>query len=325
MDQPTASTRPVGVLVMEYGEPTTIDEVEPYLRGHFGGQTPPADYVAFLCERCRRVWGADQGVSGAQEVFTALADQFAQPGDIPIRAVFGARYWHPYIEVALADLAREGIEDVVILPLSPFGSHMALRDYQHALERVRAATPAAPRMHMIEGWPNLPGFTATVTANAHAALARFPAAVRDQVVGLFIAHSVAESARKPEDDYRRQLAASGAQLATALGLPHWLSAYYSAEGPGQWLGPDVLEAIDQLHQAGARHILAVPISATYDNVELGYELDVRMAEHAASLGIAYERAAVPNAAPAMIADLAALVAATARAALAAPGEEPRLA
>ncbi len=318
MDQPATATRPVGVLVMEYGEPTMIDEVEPYLRGHFGGQTPPADYVAFLCERCRRVWGADQGVSGAQQIFIALAAEFAQPGEFAYRAVFGARYWHPYIEAALADLGREGIEDVVILPLSPFGSHMALRDYQHALERVQATAPTSPRMHLIEGWPELPGFTATVTANAQAALARFPTAVRDQVVGLFIAHSVAESARKPEDAYRQQVAASGAQLATALGLADWRSAYYSAEGPGQWLGPDVLEAIDQLHRDGVRQILAVPISATYDNVELGYELDVRMAERAAALGIAYERAAVPNAAPAMIADLTALVAAAARTALAAP-------
>ncbi|NTU84631.1 MAG: ferrochelatase, partial [Chloroflexales bacterium] len=286
MDQPVTTTRPVGVLVMEYGEPTTIDEVEPYLRGHFGGQAPPADYVAFLCERCRRVWGADEGVSGAQLIFTALAAELAQPGEIAYRAVFGARYWHPYIEVALAELGREAVEDVVVLPLSPFASHMAMRDYQHALERARAAAPSSPRLHLIEGWPELPGFAATVTANAQAALARFPAAARDQVAGLFIAHSVAESARKPEDAYRQQLEASGSRLAATLGLPSWRSAFYSAEGPGQWLGPDVLEAIDQLHQAGARQILAVPISATYDNVELDYELDVRMAERAAALGIA---------------------------------------
>ncbi|MEI8307770.1 MAG: ferrochelatase [Chloroflexales bacterium] len=311
MDQPATNAHPVGVLVMEYGEPATIDEVEPYLRGHFGGQTPPADYVAFLCERCRRVWGGDHGVSGAPQIFAALAAQLAEPGEITYRTVFGARYWHPYIEAALAELSGEGITNVVILPLSPFGSHMALRDYQHALERVRAANPAAPRMHLIESWPELPGFTATVTANAQVALARFPADVHDQVVGLFIAHSVAESARKPEDAYRQQIASSGAQLAAALGLSFWHSAYYSAEGPGQWLGPDVIEAIDQMHQAGVRHILAVPISATYDNVELGYELDVRMAERAAALGIAYERAAEPNAAPAMIADLKALVAETA--------------
>ncbi len=303
---------------MEYGEPSTIDEVEPYVRGHFGGQAPPADYVAFLCERCRRVWGADQGVSGAQLIFTALADELARPAEIAYRAVFGARYWHPYIEVALAELAREEIRDVVILPLSPFASHMALRDYQHALERARAAAPAAPRLHLIEGWPELPGFVAAVTANARAALARFPAEGRAQVAGLFIAHSVAESARKPEEAYRQQLAASGARLAADLGLASWRSAFYSAEGPGQWLGPDVLEAIDQLHQEGARQILAVPVSATYDNVELGYELDVRMAERAAALGIAYERAAVPNAAPAMIADLVSLVATAARTARAAP-------
>ncbi|NTV63241.1 MAG: ferrochelatase [Oscillochloris sp.] len=311
MDQLTPPTRPVGVLVMEYGEPATIEEVEPYLRGHFGGQTPPADYVAFLCERCRRVWGADQGISGAQAVFTALAALLAE-SEVGYRVVFGARYWHPYIDAALAELASEQIADVVILPLSPFGSHMALRDYQSAMERARAALPNPPRMHLIEGWADLPGFTATVTENAQAALERFPAESRGEVVGLFIAHSVAESARKPEDAYRQLMEESGTQLASALGLSSWRSAYYSAEGPGQWLGPDVLEAIDQLHQAGARQILAVPISATYDNVELNYELDVRMADHATALGIAYERAGAPNAAPAMIVGLRDLIIASAQ-------------
>ena len=315
MDQSITTPRPVGVLVLEYGEPTTLAEVEPYLRGHFGGQTPPVEYVASLSERCQRVWGADHGVSGAQPIFTALAATLAQPSDLTYRVVFGARYWHPFIEVALTELARETIEDVVVLPLSPFTSQMALHNYQHALEQARAAIPHAPRLHLIEGWSELSGFTATVTANAQAALTRFPAAERDQVVGLFIVHSVAESARKPEDGYRQQIATNGTQLAAALGLANWHSAFYSAEGPGQWLGPDVLEALDQLHQTGVRQVLVVPISATYDNVELSYELDVRIAEHAAALGLTYERAAVPNAAPAMITDLATLVATSAHTAL----------
>lgn len=321
MDQPTTATRPVGILVIEYGEPATIDEVEPFVRGHFGGQDPPADYVEFLSMCCRRIWGADHGTTGAPLIFTALADELAQPGDVAYRTIMGARYWHPSISDALAELGREAIEDVVVLPLGPLTSHMALRSYRHALEQARAASPIAQRLHLIESWPDLPGFVAAVTANAQAALERFPAAERDQVVGLFIAHSVAESANKPEDDYRQLLASSGARIAASLGLKSWRNAYYSAEGPGQWLGPDVLEAIDQMHQEGVRQILAVPIGATYDNVEMNYELDVRMAEHAAALGITYERSAVPNAAPAMIVDLAALVDATARAALAAPGVE----
>ena len=98
------------------------------------------------------------------------------------------------------------------------------------------------------------------------------------------------------------------RLVATLGCAAGYLAYYSAEGPGQWLGPDVLVALEHIADAGYRQVLAVPINTVYDNVEVCYELDVRMAERAKALGLEYARSAIPNAAPALIADLATLVA-----------------
>ena len=46
-----------GVLLMAYGTPRSLDEVEPYYRDIRGGQTPSPEAVAALTERYRSVGG----------------------------------------------------------------------------------------------------------------------------------------------------------------------------------------------------------------------------------------------------------------------------
>ncbi|MCG8346967.1 MAG: ferrochelatase [Chloroflexales bacterium] len=296
---------PIGVLLMEYGEPATLDDVEPFLSLHYGGRTPPPESVDYLRERCRRVWGGERGNSPVPAMRSALAEELARRAGERYCVMAGARYWHPYVDDVLPQLAMS-CQEILVLPLSPHASHMGLRDYHHALDRSLARCATPPHLTLIEQWADLPGLLATVAANTQAALERFPAAQRNEVSAVFCAHSVAESARKPETAYREQLEASSAAVAAMAGLQSWRLAFYSAEGPGQWLGPDVVDCLDLLHAEGVSAALYVPFGV-YDNVELRYEMDVRVAERAAELGIMFQYAAQPNAASALIAGLADVV------------------
>ncbi|MFQ3634049.1 ferrochelatase [Roseiflexus sp.] len=297
-----------GVLVMEYGEPETLDDIEPYLTAHYHGHSPsPAD-IAFLRERCQRVWSGDSGSSAARRVVAALVEELAQRYGSRFQVVLGARHWHPTVADALAHLVRLGMRDVIVLPLSPIVSHMGLRSYRDTLDQAQATLEQSIHLHLIESWPDLPGYLSAMTTNAIIALDRLAGNERHNVALLAIAHSVAESARKPETDYQWRLRQTMQRLVATLGCAGGYLAYYSAEGPGQRLGPDVLAALEEIAHAGFQQVLAVPINTVYDNVEVCYELDVRMAERAKALGLKYARSAIPNAAPALIADLATLIA-----------------
>ncbi len=298
----------IGVLVMEYGEPTTLAEIVPYLTAHYHGHPPSPEDIAFMRERCLRVWSGDGGSSAARRLAAALADELMHRYGNRFQVALGARRWHPSVADALAHLVRMGVQQVVVLPLSPVASHMSLRSYQETLDRAHASLDQPVRVHLIPEWPELPGYVSALTTNAAITLERLAGSERHWVALLAIAHSVAESARKPETDYQWRLRRMMQRLVAALGCAGGYLAYYSAEGPGQWLGPDVLVALEEIARAGFGHVLAVPINSVYDNVEVCYELDVRMAERAAALGLKYARSAIPNAAPALIADLATLVA-----------------
>jgi ferrochelatase len=307
MEAPYREHEPIGVILMEYGEPATLDEVAPYLRAHAGGHEPVLEDVNYLAERCRRVWGDEQGESAAGRIASALEDELTQRHGDCYRVARGARHWQPSVSAALADLVRLGMRRAIILPLSPYASVMSLRDYQRAIEQAQTALDRSVELQLIVDWPDLVGWRTTLTAHAQMAFARL---VRDdcQANGvLFLAHSVAESVRKPETAYRERLNQDARQLAETLGCARWRLAYYGAEGPGQWLGPDGLEALEDLAREGARQLLTAPLATVYDNVEVCYELDVRLAGRAAELGLAYCRAAIPNEAPALVADLATLI------------------
>ena len=48
---------PIGVLLMAYGTPDSLDDVEPYYTDIRGGKRPPEDKIEDLRERYRRVGG----------------------------------------------------------------------------------------------------------------------------------------------------------------------------------------------------------------------------------------------------------------------------
>ena len=50
-------TQPIGVLLMAYGTPRTLDEVEPYYTDVRGGRPPTPALLEELRERYRRVGG----------------------------------------------------------------------------------------------------------------------------------------------------------------------------------------------------------------------------------------------------------------------------
>lgn len=302
---------PVGLLLMEYGEPTSLDEVAPYLTGHYGGRTPPPEDIAYLRERFLRVWGDTPPIPAPRRIAAALATVLRQRHGTRYRVALGARYWTPTITAAMGTLVAEGVQTIIALPLSPHASQVGLRDYRRALEQAHEQHPQLRTLTMIEQWHTSAGFLEAYTRQTQAALAGFAPDEQADLVAVFFAHSVPESSRKPEDRYREQLQASSATVVEHTGLRSWRLAFHSAEPMGQWAGPDVVAILDDLHAEGVRRVLYVPIGTVYENVELLYAIDVLAAQRAAELGMQIRRAALPNEDPALIGGLVELVEATA--------------
>ncbi len=305
-------TKPIGVLVMAYGGPNSLDEVEPYLLDVRGHRPTPAHIV----EEVKSRYAAIGGRSPILEKTTAQARalEAALGGNGHFTAVVGMRHWQPRIAVGLASLARAGIERVVGLVMAPHYSRMSIELYFTQADAARGALTVAP----VREWHLLPGFLVALEDRIAEALDRFPEAQRDTVPLLFTAHSLPQRILESGDPYPAQLAATVAAVVArrgerGRGRMHRFAYQSAGRTADSWLGPDAGTVLEELAASGHRTVLVVPVGFTCEHVEVLYDVDLELRRRACGLGVHLERIAMVNDHPAMIDGLAVLVRRTAAA------------
>jgi ferrochelatase len=294
----------IGLLVMAYGGPESLDDVEPYLRDVRGYRDTPADLVAEVRQRYAKIGGRSPILERTTAQALALESALRDGPGVTFEPVVGMRHWHPYIGDALARLAERGVTRAVGLVMSPHYSRLSIGAYYREIEEARSGVTVQP----IESWFRLPGYLDAVADRIRTALARYPEAERDEVRLLFTAHSLPHRILEWNDPYPRHLEESVRGVMARVGERPHRFAYQSAGMTREpWLGPDVESVVDELADAGARHVLVVPIGFVCEHVEVLFDVDLELREHAGRRGVRLDRIEMLNDHPAMITGLAALV------------------
>ena len=290
----------IGVLVMAYGGPDKLEDVEPYLLDVRGGRPTSPAAIAEVRERYREIGGRSPILERTQAQATALQAALGEP----FRVRIGMRHWHPYIKDALVEMASAGIERAVGLVMAPHYSRMSIGVYYQKVDQAQSPL----EMRRIEQWHLLPGYLDALTANVRAAMAKFPAAVQADVPIVFTAHSLPQRILTWDDPYPAQLRATVEAVMQRLGArPHDFAYQSAAMTPDPWLGPDVGQVVDKLAGHGHRHVLIAPIGFVCEHVEILYDIDVALQRQARGLFVHVERTEMLNTAPSMIEGLAGLV------------------
>ncbi len=300
----------IGVLVMAYGGPNTIDEVEPYLMDVRGHRPTAPEIVHEVRERYREIGGRSPILERTSAQAAAL-EAALNTGETCFKAFVGMRHWHPYIREALDWMQSQRIERAVGLVMAPHYSRMSIEAYFKKIEEAGSPLEIA----RIDDWHLLPGYLDALAERVRAALQRFPEEVRADVPVIFTAHSLPQKILEWGDPYPIQLRATVAALMKSLGgQPHAFAYQSAAMTPDPWLGPDVSSLIERFAAEGQRHVLICPIGFVCEHVEILYDIDIVYKKQAKSLGMQLERIDMLNDAPEMISGLAGLVRRTAQAA-----------
>jgi ferrochelatase len=291
---------PFGVLLVAYGAPSTVDDVEPYLLDVRGGRPTSHEMVAAFQQRYQAIGGRSPLLERTKEQAAALAR--AMGSNVPVYV--GMRHWHPYIRDVFRQIHADRVTRVVALALAPHFSTMSIGAYAQRIEEARGDIATT----MVRQWFDHPGFLDAVAERVREGLHRFPAGVRDDVPVLFTAHSLPERILADGDPYEAQLRASVAGVLARIGpRPHRFAYQSAGQAGGPWLGPDAADVIASLAQADSHHVLVCPIGFVSDHLEVLYDVDIEYQQLAAASGIQLERTASLNASPLLIEALAALV------------------
>lgn len=290
----------IGVLLMAYGGPNNLDEVEPYLLDVRGFRPTSAEIIHEVRERYREIGGRSPILAQTRAQAAALEAALGQE----FRVLVGMRHWHPYIKDSLTEMRAAGIEKIVGLVMAPHYSRMSIGAYYKKVDESAETLAIAP----IERWHLLPGYLDALAGRVRAALERFPAEVRAEVPVIFTAHSLPERIREWNDPYPDELNATVAAVMERLGSqPHTFAFQSAAVSNEPWLGPDAGEVIERFAAEGRKHILLAPIGFVCEHVEVLYDVDIVFKQQAQALGVQLERIEMLNTAPQMIDGLAKLV------------------
>ncbi len=288
------------VVLMAYGTPRTPADILPYYTDIRGGRPPTSEQLANLIARYEAIGGISPlalRTETQRQVLQAALDQ-ADHGRYHV--VLGLKHAAPFIEQSVDELAADGFRRIVGLVLAPHYSAFSIGQYLARL----AAAGARHQMAVkgVDSWAVEPAFIEFIATDLRSTLATLPAETRV----LFTAHSLPERILAAGDPYPSQLQATAECVAAALSLDNWGLAWQSAgRTPEPWLGPDILQVIDELAMDGhTRAVLVSAVGFVADHLEVLYDLDIEACRRAHEHGLGFARTACVNADAAVMGALA---------------------
>lgn len=290
------------VLLMAYGSPDSLDQVEAYYTDIRRGNPPPSHLLEELLGRYRAIGGGSPLSRIVERQRAALESELARRGS-PIPVYAGMRHIAPRIGTIVERMASEGVTAFTAIALAPQRSSNAA-GYRRAVDAALAELgTSAPAVAFVDSWHDEPRFVealATVTGEAIARLER-PADARV----MFTAHSLPARVVAEGDAYPDELARTARLVADRLGIGSYAFAFQSAGRTDEpWLGPEILAEIRRLAGEGVRELVVSPVGFVAEHLEVLYDIDIEAQAVARPLGIRLERARSLNDDPVFIAGLA---------------------
>lgn len=299
----------VGVLVMSYGTPEDMDQVEAYYTHIRGGRPPSAEQLQELKDRYEAIGGVFPLRKNTNAQVQALEEKLqSSVTGVHFKCYQGLKHAAPFIEDGVRQMAADGIQEAVGLVLAPHYSRMSVGSY---IQRAReTAEELGLSMSFIESYHLHPSLIQALVERAKETLARFDRDVQEDVRFIFTAHSLPEKIVEMKDPYPQQLLETSQTIMEQSGLPNkWQFAWQSAgQTPMPWLGPDILDVLKQIHaEENVRHVIISPIGFVSDHLEVLYDIDIECQAVARQLGMHLERTRSLNTDPLYINTLADVV------------------
>ncbi len=288
------------VLLMGYGSPNRLEDVEAYFTDIRGGRTPSREAIEELTARYRRVGVPTPLLAVSRELGRELERLLnMDPPDDQIYTVhLGMKHWMPRIATAIEEIVDSGADRLIAIVLAPHYSKISTGGYRRQVDAALAAarTSAPPSLDFVESWHELDGYLQAVANNVRLVRAEF--SNPEEVVVVFTAHSLPARILDEGDPYQEQLLRTSELVAERAGVEQWRFSYQSQSHSGEpWLGPDLVDTIEELAAHGHRAILVTSVGFIADHLEILYDIDIEAKERAEALGIELRRAPMLNADP----------------------------
>ncbi|MCA1061964.1 ferrochelatase [Rossellomorea sp. AcN35-11] len=287
----------MGLLVMAYGTPYKEEDLERYYTHIRHGRAPSPELLEDLRERYEAIGGIsplakitlDQGKS-LEEHLNRIQD------DIEFKMYLGLKHIEPFVEDAVEQMHKDGIEEAVSIVLAPHFSTFSVKSYNGRAKEA-AEKLGGPHITSVESWYDEPKFIQYWVDKVKDTYASMSDEERSKAVLIVSAHSLPERILQSGDPYPMQLEETAKLIAEGAGVKEYAVGWQS-EGntPDPWLGPDVQDLTRDLYkEKGYKAFVYTPVGFVADHLEVLYDNDYECKVVTDDIGASYYRPEMPNA------------------------------
>lgn len=268
------------ILLMSYGTPKDTNQVEAYYTHIRGGRRPTDSEIDELRKKYIAIGGSSPLIRITESLASKLRIRLATYGS-QSRVYVAMKHSEPFIRDVVARCSREGNRQLLGIVLAPHYSKMSTETYIKVVEEANSKLDNKMKLDFVDSWYRNELFLSAWERRIKEALQRF----HSGCTVIFSAHSLPEKILSEGDPYKEQLLETSRLLASRLNIEDWKFAFQSVGNThDKWLGPDIIELLQQLYEQGRRSFVIAPIGFVSDHLEVLYDIDIECKQWATARG-----------------------------------------
>lgn len=284
----------IGLLVMAYGTPESLDDVEAYYTHIRHGHKPSEEALQDLIRRYKAIGGISPLAKITKEQAHKLTDSMNKIfKEYEFTCYLGLKHIAPFIEDAVEEMKKDGIEQAISIVLAPHYSTFSIKAYNDRVIRLSEEI-GGPVIEPIEQWYDEPKFISYWTEQLKETFIKIED--KEKAVVIFSAHSLPEKIIAAGDPYVEQLQHTADLIAEAANIQNYTTGWQSAGNtPDPWIGPDVQDLTrDLFEKHGYESFVYCPVGFVAEHLEVLYDNDYECKVVTDELNVAYFRPNMPN-------------------------------
>ncbi len=298
----------VGLLVMAYGTPYKEEDLERYYTHIRRGRKPSEEMLLDLRNRYDAIGGISPLATITEDQGKALQNSLnGKQTEVEFKLYLGLKHIEPFVEDAVEQMARDGIEEAVSIVLAPHYSTFSVKSYNGRAQE--EAEKHGITIRSVESWYDAPGFIQYWKEKILEEYAKISEEEQQKTCLIVSAHSLPEKILEGGDPYPDQLKKTAELISKATGISQYEIGWQS-EGntPDPWIGPDVQDLTrDLFEKKGYTSFVYAPVGFVSDHLEVLYDNDYECKVVCEEIGANYYRPEMPNTHPKFIDTLANVV------------------
>ena len=216
------------------------------------------------------------------------------------------RYWHPFAQDVIKDVANYAPREIILLPLYPqFSagtSGTSIEQWKELSEKNDLISMTRTVCCYCDDDLFISAYTELITVEYE------KAQVFGEPILIFSAHGLPVKCIERGEPYQYQIEKTVSAIYSAMGIPEieYKLCYQSKIGKSDWLSPSIKETLESVAKT-SRPVIVIPVSFVSEHSETLVELDIEYKKYAEELRIpAYFRVPTVSTHPEFIRCLARL-------------------